>query len=334
MALIFLFPGQSSRYPGMLEKLAGLHPAARAVVDHASAAVGRDLVAHNRGENAYTCNLDVQLAVFVANHMFMAILHEAGIQAQLSLGLSLGEYNHLVHIGALAFDDALKLVQARGRAYDSGPRGWMASVQPLSYDELHDVVSRVRSKGGDVEIVNLNSPRQNVIAGTEQAVKQAMAILEDECYINPVVIEKQVPMHASMFAPVSQSYRLALSGARFTPPRRPYLPNRLGKVLGDPTRAQFVDLLATHVAAPVLWRQSIDHVVELSPDAVFVEVGAKQVLCNLMRRKWHKNRQFATDSREDTRTHIQSVVSELRALINRPALPHGGAGGDAACTRS
>ncbi|MGB1014741.1 MAG: ACP S-malonyltransferase, partial [Nannocystaceae bacterium] len=187
--------------------------------------------------------------------------------------------------------------------------------------------------GGDVEIVNLNSPRQNVIAGTEDAVKQAMAILEDECYVNPVVIEKQVPMHASMFSPVSQTYRQALEQAKFTPPRRPYLPNRLGKVLADPTRDQFVDLLATHVAAPVLWRQSIDHVVEISPDAVFVEVGAKQVLCNLMRRKWHKNPQFATDSREETGAHFEGVVRELRELLKLSVAPREGAGG-APCTRS
>ncbi len=333
MPLIFIFPGQSSRYPGMLEKLAGLHPAAAKVVHHASQRVGRDLVAHNRGEDAYACNLDVQLAVFVANHMFLTILHEAGIQAPLSLGLSLGEYNHLVHIGALTFDDALNLVQARGRAYDSGPRGWMASIQPLDYDELAEVITRVRAKGGEVEIVNLNSPRQNVIAGTEEAVKQAMAILEDECYVTPIVIEKQVPMHASLFAPVSQSFRAALEQASFAPPKLPYLPNRLGKVLADPTREQFVDLLATHVAAPVLWRQSIDHVVELAADAVFVEVGAKQVLCNLMRRKWHKNQRFATDSRDDTGKHLAEVIAELHKLLDLPLVPGGGAG-EAPCSRS
>ncbi len=333
MPLIFVFPGQSSRYPGMLSKFVDLHPAAAAIAARASEVVGRDVVAHNRGEDAYACNLDVQLAVFLVNHMVLTILHESGIRAPLSLGLSLGEYNHLVHIGALQIEDALTLVQARGRAYDNGPRGWMASVQPLDYDELHDVISRVRAKGGDVEIVNLNSPRQNVIAGTEEAVKQAMAILEDECYVNPIVIEKQVPMHASRFAPVSASFRQALERTAFHPPKLPYLPNRLGKVLADPTREQFVDLLATHVSAPVLWRQSIDHVVELSPDAVFVEVGAKQVLCNLMGRKWHKNTRFATDSRDQTGAHLSGVITDLRRLLELPVATRGGAG-EAPCSRS
>jgi len=45
-----------------------------------------------------------------------------------SLGLSLGEYSHLVHIGALELDDALRLVDERGRCYDEAPPGTMATV--------------------------------------------------------------------------------------------------------------------------------------------------------------------------------------------------------------
>ncbi len=44
--------------------------------------------------------------MFVANHMMLSLLQAEGVDAELSLGLSLGEYNHLVHIGALELPEA------------------------------------------------------------------------------------------------------------------------------------------------------------------------------------------------------------------------------------
>ena len=133
MTLVFMFPGQSSRYPGMLDKLAHLHPRAAEVLGLASDTLSRDLRSHYSEDNAaaFERNVDVQLGVFVANHMMLSALQAEGVDAELSLGLSLGEYNHLTHIGALDFVDALRVVKARGEAYDAGPRGQMASVQPL-----------------------------------------------------------------------------------------------------------------------------------------------------------------------------------------------------------
>src|ERR1700733_11260837 len=103
--IVFMFPGQSSRYPGMIEKIIATHPESEAIVRHASDILGRDLVAHYRVGKAdmFACNRDVQIGVFLANHLHLCLLERAGVRGAWSLGLSLGEYNHLVHIGALSF---------------------------------------------------------------------------------------------------------------------------------------------------------------------------------------------------------------------------------------
>lgn len=313
--LVFMFPGQSSRYPGMLEKLARLHRRAAEVLASASDVLGRDLRAHYGEDNpaAWARNVDVQVGVFVANHMLLSVLQAEGVDAELSLGLSLGEYNHLVHIGALELAEALRLVQARGEAYDAGPRGAMASVQPLDLESLEEVVCGVRERGlGVLEIVNLNSPRQHVISGDHAAVEAAIAVLEDEHFVVPTIIERQVPMHSSLFEPVGAALRAHLQRARFRAPRLPYLPNRLGDFAPAPKPADFVELLAAHVHTPVLWRQSIERVAERHPGAVFVEVGGKQVLHNLLDRKWLRSARYATDSREEPEAHLAGVLAALR----------------------
>lgn len=313
MTPIFMFPGQSSRYPEMIDRLtawAGVD--ARDVIEQASMALGRDIRAHYRADNPqiYATNRDVQIGVFLANHIHLVALERAGVHAQLSLGLSLGEYNHLVHIGALGFLDAVRLVDARGAAYDAGPEGAMASVFPLPLDDLEEVVSRARAHG-PLEIVNLNSPTQNVIAGAQTAIDAAAAILDDEHGAECRVIEQRVPMHASIFAPVAAALRPALAQTTFRKPRYPYLPNVLGRFEDEPLPARIADLLAQHVYSPVLFRASIDFIAEHYPDAAFIEVGPRAVLFNLLSRKWRPNPRFKTDAPEDPGRAFESTTREL-----------------------
>lgn len=313
--IVFTFPGQSSRYPGMITKLAGLSERNRQLLAAASDYLDRDLASHYAKDNetAYARNMDVQIGVFLANQMLLQVLEEADLSADLSLGLSLGEYNHLVQIGALSLREALLTVEKRGQAYDAGPRGMMASVFPIELDELEEVIRRTEHLGV-LEVVNLNSPRQHVLSGEAEPLQEAEGIIEEETYAQAVIIEKQVPMHCSTFEPVGVSFRAHLETVAFEKPRLPYLPNRLGRILEDPDRESFVDLLSTHVHKPVLWRKSIDHVVERAPDAVFVEVGPMSVLTNLLTKKWHKNRKLCTDSRDDTAGHLREVIHELKQL--------------------
>ena len=71
------------------------------------------------------------MTVFLATQMYLAALQAEGLQPIASLGLSLGEYSHLVDIGALDLEDALDLVNERGRCYDEAPAGVMGSGSRL-----------------------------------------------------------------------------------------------------------------------------------------------------------------------------------------------------------
>ncbi len=145
----------------------------------ASEVLGRDLRAHYAQDptEAFATNRDVQVGVFLTSYLHEQALAARGIQGDASLGLSLGEYNHLVHAGALSFEEALRLVDARGTLYDAGPDGMMASIFPLLVEELAPYVEAAQAYGV-LEIANLNSPTQHVIAGARAAVAHVLARLE------------------------------------------------------------------------------------------------------------------------------------------------------------
>lgn len=313
MEIVLLFPGQSSQYPGMLQKLADVNPA---VVDpiyrHASEVLGRSVHALDAAPDGATRNEDVQLSVFLANHTHLQLLRHAGIDGVCSAGLSLGEYNHLVHIGALRFEAALHLVAARGAAYDAGPRGAMAAVFPAEEDAVHDALAQAAAHGV-IEIANFNSPTQHVIAGDRPALDAAMRILEDEHSATAVMIDDRLPMHCSLFAPVATSFWPALQAASFDTPVRPYLPNVLGHAAADCTPDGIRASLAAQVHRPVHFRHAVDVLADTFPECAFVEVGPKSVVYNLLAKKWRPFRRYRTDGDAGVfADSLSAMVTELR----------------------
>jgi [acyl-carrier-protein] S-malonyltransferase len=304
-----MFPGQSSRSADMIERIVDLWPAAQHIIDHAAHVLGRPLREHYAAgqERAFALNRDIQVGVFLASYLHQQALADHGLAGDLSLGLSLGEYNHLVHIGALDFDDALRLVDARGRIYDTGPEGWMASVFPLPAEDLRPHLEAAR-KYGVIEMANLNSPAQTVIAGAPAAVEAAArSIEEEEIGVNVVVIERRIPMHTSLFRPVADALLPHLDAAPWRTPRLPYIPNVRAEILTAPGPEDFRTALAQHVYSPVQWRRSIETVAARHPDARFIEVGPGRVLYNLLQRSWLKNPISHTD-RQDFAVQFATVA--------------------------
>ena len=313
---ILMFPGQSSRDPAMIERALRLAPGPNTgLVLEASDILGRDLLSHYHADNpaVFATNRHVQVGVFLANHLHLRSLERAGITSELSLGLSLGEYNHLVHIGALSFEDALRLVDARGQAYDAGPEGAMAAVFPLDTPTLEAVVIRARA-AGDLEIGGYNSPTQHVLSGERTAIEAAMHILDAEYSVEAVVIEPRIPMHSKTFWPVVRAFLPALQQVAWQPVRRPYLPNATGRFLRQPTAGELIYSLTLHVWRPVRWRRSIDLLAHLEPEAVFIEVGPRTVLSGLLQRRWRTHTKLHTDtvSDPDPASAFDAVVRTLR----------------------
>lgn len=293
---VLLFPGQNSRDPAMLVRLLAAWPEGAAVIDEASAILGRDLWAAyspRRGDAMFATNRAVQVGVFLCSHLHMLVLRRQGIVGDLSLGLSLGEYNHLVHIGALSFADALRLVDARGAAFDCGPVGMTAVVFPIEEEELADLVARARPHGV-VEVVNINSPTQQVVSGERGGVEALLSLVAEESFAEGVVIDERLPLHSSLLKPAADDFRPHLHRATWQRPDKPYYPNVKPAPLASPSPADFVELLTRQVFSPVLWRDAIENVVAHNPGAELIEVGPRGVLSGLLRR-WVANPHRKTD---------------------------------------
>ncbi|MGH3142179.1 MAG: ACP S-malonyltransferase, partial [Gaiellales bacterium] len=115
MHAAIVFPGQGSQFAGMADVWI-THDAAREVLDDATDAIGRDIVAGCRDEEALTTTEFVQPALLACDVAAFRVLDALGVAFVGAAGHSLGEFAALVAAEVVDLADALRIVAVRGRA--------------------------------------------------------------------------------------------------------------------------------------------------------------------------------------------------------------------------
>ncbi|HEX3178110.1 MAG TPA: ACP S-malonyltransferase [Methylomirabilota bacterium] len=283
--LAFLFPGQGSQAVGMGKAFHDASPAARAVFEEADAALGfpltRVMFGGPEAELALTTN--TQPAVLTASVAAAAACAERGLVPALAAGHSLGEYSALVVAGALPLADAVRVVRKRGEfMQDAVPvgTGAMAAIMGLPLDAV-EAVCREAARGEVVDVANVNSAAQIVIAGHRAAVERAVALAGERGGKKSVMLPVSAPFHCALMKPAVDRLAAELARVSVRDPRIPVVRN----VDAGVTRAaaDVVPFLLSQVASPVRWTECVQRLVGEGATS-FVEVGPGRVLTALTRR--------------------------------------------------
>ena len=179
--IAFLFPGQGSQAVGMGRAFYEASAGARRVVDEANDALGMDLrrVMFEGPEADLALTANTQPAVLTASVASAAACAERGLTPALAAGHSLGEYTALVVAGALTLADAVRLVRRRGEFMQEAVpvgTGAMAAIMGVGLDVVEQVCADA-AKGEVVDVANVNSAQQIVIAGHKAAVERAVTLV-------------------------------------------------------------------------------------------------------------------------------------------------------------
>jgi [acyl-carrier-protein] S-malonyltransferase len=305
-----LFPGQGSQYTGMAEPWAG-HPAGRAVLDEASAALGRDIVDLCRDETALATTELVQPALFAVDLAAFRVLEAEGVEFTAVAGHSLGEFAALVASGALELGPALTVVLERGRAMDEAGRalpGAMTALIGMNAEEAAELVE-IAGRGDVLVVANENSPTQVVLSGSVSAIERAEELAKSS-RARAIRLRVAGAFHSPLMRTAVQRVRDAISHLEFHEPSLDVVPNVSGRTTREPLALR--DLLSRHLTSPVRWERGIRNMALLGVDT-FVEAGPGDVLSKLVRRiapeaitvavgSPHEAVSFARSSREKVST--------------------------------
>lgn len=281
----FLFPGQGSQAVGMGRAFYEASAAVRALYAEAQEVLGVDLAAlsFEGPSEALQLTANAQPALLTASVAAATVLAERGVRPALLAGHSLGEYSALVGAGALAFRDAVRLVRRRGELMQEAvPAGQGAMAAILGLDlPVVEACCRAAAEGEVVEVANINSPVQVVIAGHKGAVERAVALAGQRGGRRSVLLPVSAPFHCRLMAPAAERLAVELAPVAVGAPRVPVVRN---VDAGLTTSAEEVKpFLIRQVTGAVRWTDSIRRMAAAGVTA-FLEVGPGRVLTGLLRR--------------------------------------------------
>jgi [acyl-carrier-protein] S-malonyltransferase len=286
--LALLFPGQGSQEVGMGRDVCEASPAARAVFERADAALGLPLskLCFEGPEQELRRTEIQQPALLTTSIALLRALEEARpLAPAYLLGHSLGEYTALVAGGALAFEDGVTLVHARGRfMQEAVPEGHgaMAAVLGSAEAEVAEACRQAAAQTGRVVApANYNAPGQTVIAGDAAAVEAACAKARERGAKRTIPLSVSAPFHCALMAPAAGKLALELARVRFADARPPIVTNVEAEPCGEGGR--FAELLRAQVTAPVRFAEMVQRMRALGVTKL-LEIGPGRVLSGLVAR--------------------------------------------------
>jgi len=222
-----------------------------------------------------------QPALYTHSLAAMAVLDEKGVAPDMAAGHSLGEYSALAAVGALSFEDGLRVVRRRGELMaEAGERrpGTMAAIMGADDADVEAACEDVSEEGeGVVQTANYNAPGQVVISGDADAVEQATARVRGRAIPLPV----SGAFHSPLMEYAREGLAEVLDTVNIQEPHCPVYLNVTGQPSTDPDEIR--QRLMEQLLSPVRWAQSLRHM-HADGATRFVEVGAGDVLRGLVGR--------------------------------------------------
>lgn len=318
--LALVFPGQGSQFSGMGRSWFESESSVRERFEQASEIVGYSLaeLCFTGPPAELTRTRHAQVALLVLSFgMYEVLTKDRKPPVSHMAGHSLGEITALLAAGAMSFEDAVRLVRARGEAMEActadGGTGMIAALR-MPVAQVEKWVEEFNSEGHHVQVANYNTEQQAVLAGTLEDLR-GMTVLLEERGARVAKLNVAGAFHSTYMAEAVPAYVAEVEKTVFTKPAVPVCSTVSGRVYESAQEIR--EALSVQLTSPVRW----DAVVStLAADGVtlWIEVGPKSVLTKMVAGAVAEARAHSLD--EDTEGAYAALDRAIEERRNRPGL--------------
>ena len=279
-----VFPGQGAQKVGMAKDLYQVNKDATSILELAQTTVDFDLLETmftdkeeklGETENTQPALLTHSIALLKAlNH----------IDADYTMGHSLGEYSSLVAAGVLKFEDAVKIVRKRGelmtQAFPNGV-GSMAAVLGLSYEEVNEICKEISFGDQLIEPAIINAPGQIVVSGHKALIDKLTKEGKSLGAKRVIPLAVSGPFHSSMMQVIEENFASFIDQFTWNDAQFPIVQNY--NAHGETKAETIKQNMVKQLYSPVQFIKSTEWLIDQGVDH-FIEIGPGKVLSGLIKK--------------------------------------------------
>ena len=306
MKRAFLFPGQGAQTVGMGKDLYDEYEEVRNIYDRVKEISGIDVkkICFEGPEEELNKTENTQIAILTNSLAMLEVLKLKGIEAEITTGLSLGEYGALIYAGIISFEDGIKLIKKRG--YYMGnllPKEEysMAAIIGLESSKIEEVCKGLQEQGKFVVPANYNCSTQTAISGETDAIDEAIELLKQAGCKRAIKLKTSGPFHTIKLEEAKKAYEKELENIKFNIlPLEEQKVKVIKNIDGTYYKPEdnIKEILANHIINPVRFDKAIQ-LMKKEQIEEYIEVGPGKVLTGFIKK----------DNKEATTYNINNLES-------------------------
>jgi amino acid adenylation domain-containing protein len=310
----FLFSGQGTQYAGMGRQLYEQEASYREAIEECGGLVEgklgvklEDLLYGAEAELLQQTRY-AQPALFAVQYALGRTWRRWGVEPQVVLGHSIGEYVAAEAAGVFTLAAGLKLVVRRGELMEQLCAGGAMLSVHAGQAVVQAALARVTSEGLTVSV--LNGPNQVVVSGSAAGVEELAAVLRAEG-VRSERLAVSHGFHSAAVEPMLQAWQAELEQVAMAAPQVTYVSSMTGEVAG------------AEVATARYWREqtrqavrfeaALQTVLRQRPE-VLLEVGAQPALLALARAVIDREGPLCLPSLRPGRADREQMLASLAQL--------------------
>ena len=307
MKRAFLFPGQGAQIVGMGKDIYEKYDEAKKIYDKASEISGMDIkkLCFEGPEEELNKTENTQIAILTTSLAILEVLKSKGIEAEITCGLSLGEYCALIYSGMISFEDGIKLIKKRG--YYMGnlipdEEYSMAAVIGLDSAKIEEICKELKDSGKFVVPANYNCSTQTVVSGEKEAVEIAIEKLKEAGAKRVIPLKTSGPFHTEKLIEAKKAYEKELENVTFNKGNVKVIKNLDGTYYNENDNVK--EILAKHIISSVRFDRAIKLMQEENVDE-YVEIGPGRTLTGFVRKDNKEAKTYNINSLESLEKYLE-----------------------------